>query len=194
MIINAAERFSQRSSASWFQKLSGQKKHLSGNVISLYPRTDSTSKSTSGTDLVCDADVLTPLEMTQLRDSASLLVTHCDEITVHFYQNVIKTIWWNHSRFKDVVDCEKDRLLSSLVALAEVPTETSQMAFFLADNWVKYRYMGDIGESYDTITYFLNNAIDDVLGEYFTRDLSVVWRKVLAPDHVFSRTLNAHTS
>jgi hemoglobin-like flavoprotein len=103
-------------------------------------------------------------------------------------------MWWDHGRFKDLVACEKNRLLSSLLALAEKPAETSQIAFFLADNWVKYRYMGDIGESYDTITYSLNNAIDDVLGEYFTRDVSIAWRKVLAPDYVFSRTLNMRTS
>lgn len=190
MIIDAIKCFSLRNSATWFQKLSGRKKRLSGNVISLRPQ----PKSAFGPDMVCKPDLLTPREITLLRDSTSLLVTHYHEITVHFYKKVVRLMWWNHDRFGDVVAYEKNRLLSVLLTLVERPTETSLLAFFLADNWVKYRYMSDIGDPYDKITRSLNDAVEEVLGENFTSEISAAWGKVLAPSHVFGCGLNATTS
>ena len=171
MIINATKLFSRRNMATWFQKLSGKKKHLSGRVIPLQTQ----PKSAFGPDLVSDPDVLTPGEITLLQNSASLLVTHNHEITVHFYKKVVNFMWWNHIRFSGVVDREKKRLLSALLALVETPTETSLLAFFLVDSWVKCRFMGDVGKPYDTITRFLNDAIENVLGKNFTPEVSAAW-------------------
>ena len=186
MIIDAAERFSQRNTRSWFQNMSGQRKHRHGSVVSF----QSQSEINSGTGSKRVSDDLTPAEIAHLQNTAGLLVTHSHEITVCFYRKVVKTLWWKHDRFRDLVICEESRLLASLLELAEKPAETSLMAFFLADNWIKYRYMGDLGESYGTITYCLNEALEDVLGEYFTVEVVTAWRKALAPGHVFNHVLH----
>lgn len=189
MIIDAKKIFSLRNTSTWYQKLDGNLRHVTGEVTSLRPQ----PKSAVGSGSVSEPDYLTSREITLLRNSASLLVTHNHEITVNFYKKVLKTMWWDHSRFAGVVDCEKKRLLSALLTLVVRPTETSPLAFFLVDNWVKYHFIGDIGNSYDSITYFLNDAIEDILGENFTPEVSTAWRKVLAPSHVFNCGLNAYT-
>lgn len=190
MIIDAKKIFSLQSASSWYRRQTGNLRHVSGEVIPLQPK----SESVFGSDVVSEPDILTSHEITLLRNSASLLVTHHHEITVHFYKKILKCMWWNHSRFGGVIDCEKNRLLSALLTLVVRPTETSLLAFFLADNWVKYHIIGDIGTTYDRIACLLNDAIEDVLGGDFTPELSAAWKKVLAPVHVFNHGLNAYTS
>ncbi len=189
MIIDSKKVFAKRNTVFWYQKQAGNQRHTSGKVISLRPQ----SKSVSGPALASEPDILTSREITLLRNSASLLVTHHHEIAVQFYRKVLKTMWWNHDRFGGVVACEKKRLLSALLILVVRPTETSLIAFFLADNWVKYHIIGDVGNTYDNIACYLNDAIEEVLREYFTPELSAVWRKVLAPGHVFNGGLDANT-
>lgn len=185
MIIDAKKYFSKRGVAIWFQKISGSKTRQSGDVIPLHAEPEISSEQIPVNPLV----IFSKAEKMQLRDSTTLLIINLREIADCFYKKVVYFMWWNRDDFHKLVADESGRLLQALVGHAQNPSQSVSLAFFLADTWVKYRFKGDLGEPYDTITGFLAEAMEDVLWKQLSPGARDAWEKALNPGHVFDTGL-----
>lgn len=185
MIIDAQKRFSIRGIATWFQKISSSNSRESGNVIPLLVEPEMNPEQILANPPV----VFSEAEQMQLRYSVPLLVINGREIADRFYKKVVSFMWWNRDGFKNLVTDESERLSLALVVHAQNPSESASLAFFLADTWVRYRFNGDLGEPYDTVTGFLSDAMEDVLWKQLPPEARDAWLKALDPGHVFDAGL-----
>jgi len=186
MIIDAKKRFSQYSVGTWFQKISGKNTRQLCEVLPL--RAEPEVSAEQGLDN--PSVEFSQAEVQLLRDSVPLLGTNGREIADRFYKKVVYFMWWDRDGFKQLVESESERFVLALVGHAQNPSESASLAFFLADTWVTYRFKGDLGEPYATVTEFLAKALQDVLWTQLSPQARDAWKKALDPRHVFDTGLS----
>lgn len=186
MIVDAQKRFSSCSTGAWFQKIISGNTRQSCDVVVLSAEPVISIEQI----LTKPPVVLSETEEMQLRESVPLLLTNFPEIAEFFYKKVVRLMWWNHDGFKRLVTDESERLVRALVGHAQNPSESALLAFFLADTWIKYRYKGDLGESYDAVVRYLAEAVVEALWKQLSPGAMEAWKKTLDPGHIFDTGLS----
>lgn len=185
MIVDAKKRFSQRGVGAWFQKISASKTRQSCEVMPLRAEPEVSAEQIPANPPAMFSEA----EEIQLRSSTPLLIANGPEIADRFYKKVVYFMWWDRDGFKKLVTDESERLVLALAGYAQNPSKSASLAFFLADTWVKYRFNGDLGEPYDTITGFLAEAMKDVAWKQLSPGARDAWEKALDSGHIFDAGL-----